>query len=74
MRANIKIKFINPVPDPGVHYTLDQVYQVLDLHDTPGVRYLIMNDINVIQGVQVDGVNFELVSIAVPGDDVQLYP
>lgn len=74
MLANVKIKFIDPVYDPDVHFTLDQVYPVLALSGAAPVSYIVLNDIDVIQAIQVTAANFELVSVTVPGDDVQLYP
>jgi hypothetical protein len=74
MRAKIKIRFIETVSDPDVHYTLDQVYQVLSLGGAAPVSYIVLNDIDVIQAIQVTDTRFELVLIIIPGDDVQLYP
>lgn len=76
MSASIRIKYIGTDPDPDIHFTFDQVYQVLaTTADGGSVLQVVLNDIGKLQSVTTgaSNSNFELVSITYPGE-VQIYP
>ena len=76
MSANIKIRFVEDPPDPSHHYTVNGVYQVIVISGLEGslASMVILNDSGVLKSIRSDDAAFELVSITVPGDDVQIYP
>jgi hypothetical protein len=76
MLANIKIKFVEDPPDPSHHFTVDGVYQVLATspYEDGLVGMAVLNDNGVLKSIRSDDTAFELVSITVPGDNVQIYP
>ena len=72
----VKLKFVENPPDPSHHYTVDGIYPVLatTAYEDGLVGMVVLDDNGILKSIRSDNTMFELVSITIPSDDVQLYP